>query len=306
MRVIPPVTIANGGALTSTNVGTTLDPAAYNGATGYTIGQRSTFNGYVYESINTGTNTGHQPDLAASATWWGLVSIINKYAMFDQRVGTKTVNANTILVTVTPSEYVDTLALRGLVGPSVTITQTDPIDGVVLGPLVIPLNEPVGDWWEYLFYPIVQAPEALITDFLPYRNAVYTVLIDNTGGNAECGLFVLGQAFIAGDAEVGASDEIDDYSDVQADAWGVRDIVERDYSDDAEFTVYVDSDISPQFRRMLADRRAQPTLVILDDTRPDAQYYGLIAFRRVFAIGEGDTADDLGTDVYACTVKGYT
>lgn len=306
MRVVSPITIAAGGALTSTNVGTGADPAAWSNVANYNLGDRVTSAGTtVYESISAAVNTGHDPALAASATWWGEVGPINKHAMFDRRVGSQTTNPDFIEVEVTLGEIADLLSLRNLDAFSVTVTGTDPVEGVIFGPNEYLLQEDVGDWWEYLYNPIVQSPELLVIDLPPYANAVWKVKIDNTGSTAKCGLFVMGPALEVGDAEVGASDELDDYSSVEADAWGVRDIVERDYADDAEFTVYVSADVSPLFRRTLAARRAQPTLIVLDDTRPDAQYYGLVSFKRVFAIAEGDNGDP-GTDVYSLTVKGFT
>ncbi len=294
MKVVAPITIATGSTLISTNVDTALDPAAYAGGTTYALIDRCVVGEIVYESRQAG-NMGHAP--AASPDWWRAVGPINKMAMFDRRVGSLTVHPDKILVTIAPGAVIDTLSLRNLAAGWVSVTQTDPTDGVVYTE-TLDLTEPVGDAWEYAFDPIICSPDALFTGFLPYYSSTITVEIDNTGADAACGLFVTGLATEAGAARYDASDEIDDYSLVQPDAWGVRDIVERDYADDAEMLVEVQADRSPQFRRLLASRRAQPTLVILADHRPDAQYYGLISFRRVFPLP--------GWDVYALTIKGFT
>jgi hypothetical protein len=307
MRVVTPLAITAGGTLTSTNVDTSADPAAYNAVTVYTLGQRSLgSDGMVYESIFATGHSGNDPTLAASSTYWGLRGVINKLAMFDARVGTQTTFANYIEVEVTLGDIADLLSLRNMDAFQVTVTGTDPVEGIVFGPETYLLQEDVGDWWEYLYSPIVQSPELLVLDLPPYASAVWKVKIDNTGGTAKCGLFVMGPALEAGDAEVGASDELDDFSSADPDQFGVRDIVERDYADDASFTVYVDADIAPLFRRTLAARRAQPTLFVLDDTRPDAQYYGLPSFEHVFLLGENDETDEPGLDVFTVKVKGVT
>lgn len=306
MRVVSPIAITAGGTLTSTNVDTSADPAAYNAGTTYNLGDRALgSDGMVYESISLTGHSGNNPTLAASSAYWGLVGVINKLAMFDRRVGSQTVFADFIEVEVTLDEIADLLSLRNMDGHTVTVTGTDPVEGVIFGPEEYDLQEDVGDWWEYLYSPIVQSPELLVTDLPPYANAVWKVKIDNTGADAKCGLFVMGPALEAGDAEVGASDELDDFSSVEADQFGVRDIVERDYADDANFTVYVDAAVAPLFRRTLAARRAQPTLIVLDDTRPDAQYYGLVSFEHVFLIGESDDGEP-GIDVFNMKVKGFT
>jgi hypothetical protein len=297
VKVIAPIAIVTGSTLTSTNVGTALDPAAWSDVTTYALADRCVIGEVVYQSEQAG-NLNHTPATPANIpTWWVVVGAINKLAMFDRRVGSQTINANTISVVLTPGEVVDTISLLNLDAFAVTVTQTDPVAGVVCTK-VIDLMEPVGDWWEYLYYPIKLATSALITGLLPYRNSTITVLIDNTGGNAACGLLAIGQAIDAGGSRYGATDGIDDYSIVAPDAFGYRDITERDYADDADLTVEVASDLSPSFRRILAARRAQPTIVILADNRPDAQYYGLISFRRTFWF--------LNFDVYAVTVKGFT
>jgi hypothetical protein len=295
MKLIIPIPIVTGGTLTSTTAGAGADPAAYAAGTTYPLAQQATSGDLIYQSAQA-ANTGHTP-ASNVPTWWVVVGSTNKTAMFDTRVGSQTTNPNTISVVVTPGEAVTTLSLRNLAANSITTTQTDPTDGAVYTE-IRDLTEPVGDWWEYLYAPIVSAADALFTGFLPYRNATVTVLIDNTGADAKCGLFVIGQAIEPGGAQFGASDGIDDYSQVQPDAWGVRDIVQRDYTDEAEFNVQVPTAASPFFRRTLAERRAKPTLIVLADNRPDAQYYGLISFRRTFSFPE--------VDMYAVTVKGFT
>jgi hypothetical protein len=55
-----------------------------------------------------------------------------------------------------------------------------------------------------------------------------------------------------GAALYGSTDSITDYSIVQTDSFGVRSIVQRDYADDAEFQVQVDTTYSPYFRDYLA------------------------------------------------------
>lgn len=296
MQVVAPITIATGSTLVSTNVDTTGDPAAYNAGTTYAAAARVTAGEVIYESLQA-ANIGHDPTLAASATWWANVGAINKMAMFDKRVTTLTVFADHITVVISPGDIVSSLGLRGLEGESVTVTQTDPTDGVVYTQTQS-IADDVLDWFDYLYGTAEVTPDAVFVGLAAYASATITVTISAPGGTAKCGLLVLGYGFEAGDAESGATDGITDYSVVRTDQWGNRDTTERDYADDAEFTVWVDAAVSPRFRRLLASRRAKETLIILDETRPDAQYYGLLSFRRTFAFD--------GQDVYAITVKGST
>jgi hypothetical protein len=297
MKLVAPITIATGSTLVSTNAGTTGDPAAWSNATTYAAGVQATQGETIYQSAQA-ANTNHDPATAGNVpTWWVVVGAVNKMAMFDTRVGSQTVNADTIGVAILPGAVVDTVSLRNVDCNLIAVIQNDPVDGQVFAQTQN-MVEDVGDWWEYLYSPIVQKTDALFTGILPYRNSTITIVIDKTGATARCGLCVVGQSLDAGGASYGSSDGIQDYSLVQPNAWGIRDIVERDYSDEADINLMVRADLSPYFRRTLAARRARPTLLVLADHRPDAQYYGLISFRRTFSLPNHDA--------YTVNVKGYT
>lgn len=293
-KLFTPLAIVSGGTLVSTNVGTTLDPAAYNPATAYAEGDRCVSAEQVWQS-NDGANTGHTP--AADSEYWTLVGAINKLAMFDRRVGSQTVNEDTIEVVLDMGQVTDTISILNVDASSITLVQEDPVDGTVHEETQL-LAEPVADPWEWCFFPITRRTSALFVGIKPYEASTLTITIDNTGGDAACGALLVGQAFEPGLAQWNASDGIQDYSVIKADSFGVRDIVERDYADDAEFIVEVRPDMSPRFRRILAEQRAKPTVVILADHRPDAQYYGLLSFRRVLALPN--------KDIFNVSSKGFT
>jgi len=293
MRIVAPIIISTAaGTLQSTNVDTSADPAAWAAGT-YALGDRRTHQDYIWESVEA-ANT-QEP---GTGDKWAQVEPTNQLAMFDRRIGTQTVFEDGIVVEVEPGEVVDTVSFRNVDASTITLEQEDPVAGVVYPAQTQNMVEPVGDWWEYLYYPIVRKTEAIFTGLLPYRNAVITATIAAPGGDAKCGLMTVGLAYEPGDAQDGASDGIEDYSVIRPDQFGIRDIVERDYSDDAELTVWVPWAESARFRRVLTERRAQPTLVVLADNLPHTQYYGLISFRRIFQY--------YGMDVFNLTVKGFT
>jgi hypothetical protein len=302
-RVVQPVAITNGGTLISSTASSAGDPAAYAGGTTYAAAARVTYGDSIYESLQA-SNTGHQPDLTASATWWAFVQPINKMCMFDASVSTQTTNADSIVVVIKPGQTIDTLDLRNLDGSSVIVTQTDPTDGVVYTEtqtLTVPITTPYGSgaYWDYFFTSPRRKSYALFTGFLPYSQATITVTITKTGSTAKCGLLVCGNSFKVNAGMYGATDSITDFSIIQTDSFGVRDIVLRDYADDAEFQIQVETATSPYFRDFLASVRATPMLLLISDSgRPDAAYYGLISFRRTFSFPT--------FDLFALQIKGYT
>src|SRR4051812_46450521 len=113
MDVVAPITVTNGGTLTSSNASSAGDPAAYNPGTGYTTGQRCVESDTIWQSALVGANTGNLPSTSPSTTW-AEVGPINKMAMFDRRISSLTVNADTIDVTITPGAYVSHLMLRNV------------------------------------------------------------------------------------------------------------------------------------------------------------------------------------------------
>lgn len=292
--VVVPITIAEGGALTSTNVGTSLDPAAYNAGTTYALGAQVTSAGVIYQSVQAG-NTGHP---VTDTAWWVRVGVINKLRMFDGKVGAQTENASSIVVEVTPGVVVGALSLRNMDALSVTVTQSTVAEGELYS-RTVELDEAVVDWYEYWFSDIVRQTEAVFTGLVPFTDAAITVTIDNTGNTAKCGELLMGPVMEPGRAEFGLTDGIDDYSIITPDAFGVRDIVERDFADNMELTIWVESGRSPALRRLLAENRARPILVVSTDARPDAQVYGLAeSWRRVLSYP--------GWDIFNLTMKGLT
>lgn len=291
---VEPVVIADGGALTASNVDDSLDPPVYNAGVTYGEGFQVTSGASIYQSVAS-TNTGHPVDDTA---WWVRVGAINRLRMFDRRIGAQTENDDTIEVEITPVSVIDVISVRNTNALSVTVQQSTVENGVVFEK-AINLDEPVADWYEYFFSPITLQTEAVFTGLKPYTDATYAVTIDNTGGVAKCGELLMGPAFDAGITEAGVQDGIDDFSRIQPDEFGVRDIVERDYVENMEFNVFVDVTRSPALKRFLTQNRATPILVIASDARPDAQVYGLAeSWRRTLSYPD--------MDVFSITMKGLT
>ncbi len=294
MLIAPPIDILTGSTLVSTNAGTSGDPSAYDATHSYSIGDTSFVGEVIYISI-ADANVGNSPALLG--LYWKRKATINSMAMFDGRVGSQTENPDTIDVTLRPGDVINLLSILNTQANSVTVIQTSPVDGIVYTETQSMLNI-VGDWWEYLYTPIVAKKKLLFTGFLPYRDATVRVIIDYTGSTAKCGALIVAQSYEYGKTAYGSGDSIDDYSDVEFDEWGVKDITERDYADDAELNLDVMLNDTETFRDLLADRRAQPTLLVLDPSRPSAQYYGLVSFKRTFPFWDRDS--------FALTVKGLT
>lgn len=292
---VEPITIATGGALTSTNVGTSLDPAAYDAAHTYALADQATSGESIYQSVQAAANTGHA---LTDAAWWVRVGAINKMRMFDGRVGDQSENANTIEVVITPGTVVGALSVRNMAALTVRVVQQTVGEGVLYDKTVS-LDDPVLDWFDYFFADFTYQTDAIFTGLTAFSDASYAITVDNTGGTAKCGEILMGPAFDAGITEAGVTKGIDDYSLISADAFGVRSIVERDFADNMALTLWVLAGRSPTLTRLLTRNRARPFLLVSSDARPDAQVYGL-------AESWTCTLSYPDYDVYSVSMKGLT
>jgi hypothetical protein len=292
---VEPIVIATGGALTTTSAGAGDDPAAYSPVATYAQNDRATVGESVFQSVQD-ANTGHT---VIDTAWWVRVGAINKMRMFDQRVGAQTENPESIVVEITPHTIVDVISLKNLSALSVRVVQQTPVEGFVYD-RTIALDAPVVDWYEYFFSDIAMQTEVIFPDVKPYGDAVFGITIDaGATGTARCGELLMGAALDAGITEAGVQTGIDDYSLIAPDEFGVRDIVERDFAENMDLTLYVKAGRSSTLTRLLTKNRARPILLVASDARPDAQVYGLAeSWRRTLSYPD--------MDVFTVTMRGLT
>jgi hypothetical protein len=209
----------------------------------------------LYQRLVPGT-TATSPEL--DTTNWLDIGPTNKLAMFDSEISTLT-TATTTLTTVLAPGYVNSLALFGLVGQTLTVTVRDGLAGpVVYGPSVIALDGTIiADWYQYFFEPSVQLAEVALTDLVPYQDAHITITLDGTG-TVECGICLIGTFYMLGDTEFGATVSIIDYSRKETDTFGVTTFVRRAYSKRMNARMMLDTAQINKVQRVLADLRATP------------------------------------------------
>ncbi|KRB73439.1 hypothetical protein [Noviherbaspirillum sp. Root189] len=183
----------------------------YSGAATYAEGDRviDTTNHLVYESL-AASNTGNA---LTKEDKWQKIGPTNKFAMFDILRNTATVQPGSITAVVTPGVRADSIGFSGLVGNSAVVTVTS--DGVDVYTHTEDLNtREVADWYDYFFRPFSTKKAFALFDLPPYTNAVITVQISATSGNAECGACVLGSCEYIGDVQYDAESDVLNFSTV--------------------------------------------------------------------------------------------
>ncbi len=273
LKVIPPLTITD-SVLTSSNV-VENDYAAWSGATTYSIGQRVilTSTHKIYESLQ-GSNLNKNP--VTEPTWWIEVSPTNRWKMFDTSNTTATTNSNTIVVTITPGQVVNSVTLFGLVALSVRIKVTDPTDGVVYDQTYsLNNNGIINNWYNYYFDPISRKTSLIVTDLPSYGSAVIEITITNTGSTAICSTCVVGKiGYIGEGINLGASVGIQDYSRKERNDFGDYTIVQRNWSKKASFSMAVLNTQIDSLQDLLVSLRTTPCVWIGDDNYTSTAVYG--------------------------------
>lgn len=262
------------GVLTTTNA--TPAEAEWDNGTIYDEGATAYVGADVYVSQQAG-NTGHDPT-SDDGTYWVRAGVTNPYAMFDASTSTKTVNADTIQVTLTPGKRFNALYLYGLNGASVTVEIEDPDDGVIYDETFdLTNNDAVYDWYTWLTEPIVRSNDLLVLD-LPslYSGAEVTITIDNTGGDAECAVCVLGYARQLGMSLAGATVGIKDYSRKDVDAFNNTILRRGKFSRLASMQVLVQNNRIDHLFSLLTEYRATAAVYI------GSEEYGLTALYGFF------------------------
>ena len=179
---------------------------------------------HSYECIQAGT--GHTP--ASSPTWWLDLSAplnsdqsTNRWAMFDKLRNTQTEFVSPGIWVLTPGCRVNSLFLGGLVATSFSVVVTSVIGGGVVytATVTLPTRQVFG-WYDYFFEPFSNKKSAVLFDLPPFSDAIITVSLTNTQGNAKCGACVIGNFVFIGNAQYQFNSSNLNFSSVTRDAFG--------------------------------------------------------------------------------------
>lgn len=304
MRIIDPVTVIPGTPgvdtiLTSTNV-VEADAALWTAGT-YNTGTQRMYDHRVYEVLASPSTT-DQPDQGAaksSPTWLDLGATM-RWRPHDSVLGQQTTRSGTIINTYTPGQVVNAMAAFNVSGTTMTVTVTDPIEGVVYN-RVIPLqdNGLIIDGYSYCFSPISYINDLVRMDLGNYGTAVISITIDAGADTAKCGEIVLGRQQIIGRSKYGVGLGIDSYSTKTRDAFGNFKVTPRAYSKFAEFDVVIPNAAVDGIQNLLASLRDRPIVYVGSADRAATIVYGY--FRRFRTIIENPSSS-----VCAIEVEGLT
>lgn len=275
MRVIPPLDITDSN-LVSSSVPENDYPEWVAGTT-YALGDKvilaSTHK--IYESVQAG-NTGHAPtdETEAIPVWWLDLGFTNRWKMFDLYRNTQTAAAGYIEVEVEPGQRIDSVALVGLAGDTVTITMVS--DNVVVYQKVISLTiRQTSTWYDYFFESFGVLPAVAAFDLPPFTNAFITVRIDGALG-AACGSIVFGKSEYLGEVELQAVSDALNFSVVERDAFGNSTLVPRKSIPKTNQTLLADKLTTNKLILLRNDLNAKPAVWSGLDDSTDGYFNALL------------------------------
>lgn len=283
IKIVEPLTITDSildasGSPPLTNVPEN-DYAEWNVGTTYNEGDRVilTSTHRIYESL-LGSNTGNDPTLTSSPTYWIEVGPTNRWAVFDTSVSTSTVQANNITYTLEPGSAINLLAVLNVNnGTEVTVTLNSPSQSPteVYSKTISLASVPIAsNWWNWFFGTKIEQTQAIFDDIPPYTDAVVTIEIVG-GSDLSVGVIMLGQQKLFGlGIKYGARVGIQDYSRKETNEFGDTILVQRAFAKRARVDLFLEKFEVDSLQRELSRIRATPVLWILSNDYESTTLFG--------------------------------
>jgi len=284
MNLIRPIEITDSN-LTSTNVPET-DYAEYAPTTTYVEGDTIIVIGTVhkvYESLQAANTGNYPPDNTSGTTpYWLEIGATNAWKMFDTQVSTPTTQAESIAVEVTVGKVINSIVLLELSAGLVEITLTDPTDGIVYNETVVMASDSgIKDWYSYFYEPIIRDSDLVKMDIPAYPSAVVKVELFDPGGDAQCGMMVVGNFKRLGKTKWQPQISIIDYSRKETDIFGNPTLVVRKAAKLLSADIFMETSYANEVRRVLTEYRATPAVWVGHEDFSSTIIYG---FYRSFSL----------------------
>jgi hypothetical protein len=274
MKVIRPTPITS-AMLTASSVAED-DYLPWSGDTNYAKGALviSTVTHRIYTSA-IDDNLNHDPT-AAGQTQWTDMGPTNRWAMFDQVVGSVTEGVGTISVTLVAG-IVDSLAILDTDADQVTVSIV--VDGTEIHHETKATSlsgSIISDWYSYFFAPVGKVDVLTFLQLPISAAAVITVTIAGSDPEGEVGVgtLLVGRVIDVGSTEAGASAGITDFSKKDTDDFGFTTIVERAWSKTMQCRAILPTAQVDGIENALAQLRAKPALWIGEEGLSSLTIYG--------------------------------
>lgn len=273
MRYIVPTAITD-AMLVSSSIAET-DHAAWSPATAYAQGVRviRTSTHSIYERLVPGA-TATAPE--SDPINWLRIGPTNRWAAFDQAVGTRSSASDLMTFSLTPG-VVRGLALLDVDTEGATVVMT--VDGdEVYSRTIDPIQtqEACETWYDYFFEAIQRRTAIVLTDMPPYAEGVITVTLTGPGSTVSVGTCAVGPVYDLGTVLASPRIGIVDYSRKVTDDFGVTRVSERAYARRMSLDVLLPTVNVDVATARLARVRARPVVWVASQRFDALSVYGFV------------------------------
>lgn len=186
----------------------------------------------------------------------------NPQNMFNAVVGEATTHATALVVVITPGR-INTLALLGLVGTSVSVVGE--VDSVEVYNQTRSLRSNISSTWSEYFFDPPEVVDRVILDDIPVVGGI-ELTITVTGTDAACGSCLYGTLRTFGDTEYGASIDFVSYATKDVAVDGKVTLSPGPSSRRISASVFLQNSRIERLYEVLARLDAQATLWMFADT----------------------------------------
>ena len=281
MIVVEPVKITDSAFNDSQSNVPENDHPIYNPATAYDAGALVTMQTGVHKNFecligNTNKNPSTNPLNDSQLPFWLSLGATNRWAMFDEVIGNQTSNTTSITFQLTPGQVINTIGLLNVVGSSVIIVATEPIDGEYYNETLSLIgSENIFDGYSYCFNPFITTPDIVALNIPPFLDSVINVTISGSG-TVKLGQFVYGEEFNLGESLTGARPRIESYSIVNTDSFGRTTVIPRANRKLLTIDTAVERFRINSITRKMSEIIDQPSLWVGSDTNSSLIVYGIL------------------------------
>lgn len=284
VRIIPPLDVTD-TILISNNVPENEQPL-YDAAVSYQDSEYVIAAHRVYQNNSGATQTDQYPP--DNPLVWTDLGASNAWKMFDSANNTTTTNAGTIEFEVSTGSIVNSVALLGLAGASVTVTMTDPDAGVVYNNTQqLRSSEGVVGLYSWLYRSASVKESIVLVDLPSYRAATVKVVINAGAGIARCAHVAMGWQQILGTLQYGYSLGILDFSTITEVENGAAYLSKGNYADEPEIDMRVDNARFDYVKRVLTRMRGTAAVYVCGQTHETMTVYGFYRSFRITVPHEG-------------------
>lgn len=265
------------------------DHPAWAVGTNYIVGDQVMRDHWRYECVQ--AHQGEDPAGDTLNQYWIRLGATNRWRPFDQFITDQAIGEVGVAMVYRLGQIqqpVSAVSCFGLAGSEITLTVTDPTDGVVYAETISLVDTSlIIDAFTYCFEPQRVRSEAVFNEIPPYAQATYEITLTSSDAEPKIGQIVLGREYDMGEALFGTSFGIDDYSTAERDRWGNMTIVERPFSKVVDYRGRVPTEQGRRIAIILEENRAKPVVLFGGE---DSDQIGVTVYGKLsdWSVNTGD------------------